>query len=244
MTCSISYDVFFRKDTSLGTLYLIGHGIGNEAETSPYALEILKKIPVLACEDTRKIKKLFSDFQIPHSRMSRKFISYFEDNEKIRMAQIMEILKSGSDVGVMVSRGMPLISDPGYVLVRACYDENIPVKLASGPSAFLHALLISGLPTDKFLFLGFPPKKPGKQKNFFEKYKNLDVTLLFYESPRRVLKTLENLKEAFCEWYVSVCRELSKEHEEVIRGKYEAVLKQLQGQEVLGEVVVALSKKI
>ncbi|HBQ20466.1 MAG: 16S rRNA (cytidine(1402)-2'-O)-methyltransferase [Deltaproteobacteria bacterium GWA2_38_16] len=224
-----------------GTLYVIGLPIGNLKDISHHAQEVLQKLNILACEDTRHAFQLLKDLNLPHNK---KLISLYKDNEQRRVPILLKLLKEGNDIGLIVSRGMPLISDPGYVCIREIIQQNIPLHILPGPSACTAALAISGLPPDKFVFLGFPPRKPGKQKNFFEKYAKLEITLIFYESPRRIDKTLHNLEPLFGTWNIAICRELTKIHEEVIRGNYSETLNSLKEKKWLGEMTILISPKI
>ncbi len=225
----------------IGTLYVVGLPIGNVKDLTLRSREILEKIKLFACEDTREFRRLLKELSLP---CDQELISFFEHTEKIKTPQLIQRLKQGEDVGFVVSRGMPLISDPGYVLVRQVLRENIPLQVIPGVNAVTTALAVSGLPSDKFLFLGFPPRKPGKQIHFFEKYSSLELTLIFYESPRRLMKTLQNLEPLFGDWNIAICRELTKQHEEVIRGNYAQVLARLENKEVLGELTILLSPKV
>src|SRR3989338_721471 len=222
----------------MGTLYVVGLPIGNVKDLTQRSKEVLEKIKVFACEDTREFKRLAKELSLPQEQ---ELISFFEHTERAKTPYLIQRLKEGEDIGLVVSRGMPLISDPGYVLVREALRQNIPLHVIPGVNAGTTALAVSGLPCDKFLFLGFPPRKPGKQLHFFEKYSSLDVTLVFYESPRRLMKTLQNLKPLFGDWAIAICRELTKQHEEVIRGNYTHVLEGLAHKEILGEITVVLS---
>lgn len=223
-----------------GTLFMIGIPIGNANDITLRVKVLLEELTVLACEDTRETSHLLKELGVS----SRKeFISIFEHGERFKVPKLIQRLKAGEDIGCVVSRGMPVISDPGYLFLREAIRENIPIKVIPGVSAVTTALVASGLPPDKFLFLGFPPRKDQKQRNFFEKYKDLDVTLIFFESPRRLFKTLKNLEIFFSFWNLAICRELTKPYEEVIRGKYSEVSKELEDKEILGEITVVLSLK-
>lgn len=223
-----------------GTLYVISVPIGNISDISLRAKDYLEKLKFFACEDTRDFTRLLRDLDIP---LNKNLFSCFEHNEKKQISKVIELLKRGEDVGIVSSRGTPLISDPGYLLTRAAMDEGICVVPLPGASSVMTALVASGLPADKFVFLGFPPKKKGEQKRFFEKFSDLDVTIVFFESPYRVIKTLENIEPIFQNAHLVICRELTKKHEETLRGKYEDVLLSLKRREILGEVTALISKK-
>lgn len=221
-----------------GTLYVISGPIGDVRDISDKAKEHLASLNTLVCEDTRLASRLLKASGI---ETQKRLIALFEHNERARVEGVLKLLRAGEDVGLIVSAGTPMISDPGYVLVREAIRQEIPVQVVPGPTALIAALLFSGLPPDKFIFLGFPPRKEGKQVNFFKKYAALDLTLIFYESPRRLVKTLTNLLSLFETWQLAVCREMTKPHEEIIRGLYGEVLSKLQEKEVLGEITVVLS---
>src|SRR3989338_1755807 len=158
----------------MGTLYVVGLSIGNVKDLTQRSKEVLEKVKVFACEDTREFRRLIKELSLS---CDPELISFFERTERIKTPQLIQRLKQGEDIGLVVSRGMPLISDPGYVLVRQTFRENIPLQVIPGVNAVTTALVFSGLPCDKFLFLGFPPRKPGKKLHFFETYCSLDVTL-------------------------------------------------------------------
>ncbi len=229
---SVLYPVFVS-----GNLYLISSPIGNPKDISVRAKECLEQLTVLACEDTRVIGRFLKTWGIGEQK---KLISYYEHNERKQVPYILNFLKSGEDVGLVVCAGTPLISDPGYVLVREAIAEGISVKMIPGPCACISALLISGLPPDKFLFLGFPPRKEGEQRRFFEKFLGLGITLIFYESPRRLYKTLFRLQVLLKNHKIVICRELTKTYEEVIRGQVGDILLKLKDQKIRGEITVVL----
>ncbi len=197
----------------MGKLYVVATPIGNLKDITLRALEVLKSVPVIACEDTRQTMKLLNHYQIK----GKKLISYYQPKEDIQIPKILEILKEGLDVALVTDAGTPAISDPGYRLIKKCIEEGIDVEVIPGPSAVITALVGSGLPTDKFLFLGFPPKKG--LKNFLENFSGVDATFVLYEAPTRVLKTLEVIKEVFKNPPTVVAKELTKLHEEFIRGE-------------------------
>ncbi|MEK7790612.1 MAG: 16S rRNA (cytidine(1402)-2'-O)-methyltransferase [Deltaproteobacteria bacterium] len=226
-----------------GTLYVISVPIGNISDISLRAKQYLEKLKFFACEDTRDFTRLLRDLDIPHIPMTKNLFSCFEHNEKKQISKMIEWLKRGEDVGIVSSRGTPLISDPGYLLTRAAMDEGIRVVPLPGASSVMAALVASGLPADKFVFLGFPPRKKGEQRRFFEKFSDLDVTMVFFESPYRLYKTLKNNESLFGGAYVVVCRELTKPYEEILRGKYEHISEIIKNRKILGEVTVVISRK-
>lgn len=223
-----------------GTLYVISTPLGNIRDISFRAKEYLEKLKFFACEDTRDFTRLLRDLDIP---LNKNLFSCFEHNEKKQISKVIELLKRGEDVGIVSSRGTPLISDPGYLLTRAAMDEGMRVVPLPGASSVMAALVASGLPADKFVFLGFPPRKKGEQMRFFEKFSDLDVTIVFFESPYRLYKTLKNNESLFGGAYVVVCRELTKPYEEILRGRYLEILSELKDKKILGEVTALISKK-
>lgn len=202
----------------MGKLYVISTPIGNLEDMTLRAKRLLGEIDLLACEDTRKTGLLLEKLKIANKPQ---LISYYEENELGRIPQIISFLKTGKDVGLVSNAGTPTISDPGFKLVRECVAQEIHVEAIPGPSAVLAALVSSGLPTDKFLYLGFLPPKQGKRKKLLENLLAMkqfnNLTILFYESPYRLLRTLEDIKNVFDNIEVVLCRELTKVHEEIRR---------------------------
>ena len=219
----------------MGKLYIIPTPIGNLKDITLRSLEVLKEVEYIFCEDTRRAKILLNHYQIKN----KKLISYFAPKEEEKIPYLLEILKK-SDAALVVDSGMPGISDPGYKLIKACLENNIEIEVLPGPSAFLTALVGSGLPLDKFLFLGFLPKKG--LKNYFEKLKDIEATIVFYESPKRIFKTLMVMKEVFKEGKVVIAREISKIYEEYLRGDLEEMIEILGKRKLKGEITVLFRK--
>ncbi len=217
----------------MGKLFVVPTPIGNLKDITLRALEVLKEVNYIACEDTRRTKILLNHYEIK----GKKLIPYYEPKEEKQIPRILKILEK-EDVALVSDAGTPAVSDPGYRLIRRCVEEGIRVEVLPGPSAVITALVGSGLPTDRFMFLGFPPKKG--TKGFFEELKACeDTTFVLFESPKRVLKTLRLIGEVFGEVGVCVARELTKIHEEYLRGTLSEVLGELEGREsVKGEVVL------
>jgi 16S rRNA (cytidine1402-2'-O)-methyltransferase len=216
-------------------LYIVPTPIGNLKDITLRGLEVLKEVEYIFCEDTRRTKILLDHYQIKN----KKLISYFAPKEEEKIPYLLEILKN-HDSALVVDSGMPGVSDPGYKLIKACLDNNIEIEVLPGPSAFLSALVGSGLPLDKFLFLGFLPKKG--VKNYFEKFKDLEVTIVFYESPKRILKILKIMKEVFKEGKIVIAREISKIYEEYLRGDLEEIIEILEKRKLKGEITVIFRK--
>ncbi|MFN7064955.1 MAG: 16S rRNA (cytidine(1402)-2'-O)-methyltransferase [Aquificaceae bacterium] len=218
----------------MGRLYVVGTPIGNLEDITLRALEVLKKVQFIACEDTRRTLILLNHYNLK----GKKLISYYEPKERVQVPKVLKLLEK-EDVALVSDAGMPSISDPGYRLIRACVEKGIPVEVIPGPSAVLTALVGSGLPTDRFTFLGFLPRKG--LEGFFEEVKAYrDNTLIAFESPNRLLKSLQAMEKVYGD-YIPVCiaRELTKLHEEYIRGGLKEVLEDLQKrQEIKGEIVM------
>lgn len=202
-----------------GTLYIVATPIGNLEDITLRALRILKEVDLIACEDTRHTLKLLRHFGI-----EKKLLSYFEHNKQARGEKILKLLSDGQNIALVSDAGTPGISDPGYNLVRAAIAHGLTIETIPGPSAAIAALSASGLPTDRFLFLGFPPQKEGKKKRFFESAREERGTLILYESPHRVLKSLRLLLEVMGDREVALAHELTKIHEGFIRGKISQVI--------------------
>ena len=199
----------------MAILYLVSTPIGNLEDITLRAKRILGEVDIIACEDTRKTGVLLVKLNIPRKRL----LSYYEENELRRIPEIVRLLKEGKNVALVSNAGTPTISDPGFKLVRECLIQGIKVEAIPGPSAILTALVSSGLPTDKFLFLGYLPKKQGKRKKLLEncKLSAVHYTLIFYESPHRLIETLKDLQEIFGDIEIVLCRELTKIYEEIKR---------------------------
>ncbi|AAC07168.1 16S rRNA (cytidine(1402)-2'-O)-methyltransferase [Aquifex aeolicus] len=214
-------------------LYVIPTPIGNLKDITLRALEVLKEVNYIACEDTRRTMILLNHYGIK----GKKLISYYEPKEEKQIPKILKVLEK-EDVALVTDAGMPAISDPGYRLIRKCIEKGIEIEVLPGPSAVITALVGSGLPPDRFLFVGFPPKKG--TKGFFEELKSCeDTTVILFENPNRLLKTLKIIHEVFGNVQACVARELTKLHEEYIRGNLEEIIQELESREkIKGEVVV------
>jgi len=201
----------------MAILYLVSTPIGNLEDITLRAKRILGEVDIIACEDTRKTGVLLVKLNIPRKRL----LSYYEENELRRIPEIIRLLKEGKNVALVSNAGTPTISDPGFKLVRECLNQGMKVEAIPGSSAILTALVSSGLPTDKFLFLGYLPKKQGKRKKLLEncKLSTVQYTLIFYESPHRLIETLKDLQEIFGDIEIVLCRELTKIYEEIRREK-------------------------
>ena len=226
----------------MGSLYIVSTPIGNLKDITLRALEVLFEVDVVLAEDTRKTGQLLSIYK--EDRQSPKMVSFYEENEEGRIVQVIEWLKEGQDVALVSDAGTPLVSDPGFKLVRECVKEEIKVVPVPGASALLAGLVVAGLPTDKFVFLGFLPKKSGKKEKVLSKALESEMTVVFYESPFRILKTLKTLRDYHSGVVMKVVigRELTKKFEEVMRGTPEELIEKIGDKKIKGELVVMVSQ--
>lgn len=203
-----------------GRLYIVGTPIGNLEDLTPRAARILREVDIVAAEDTRSAKTLLDHADLAGGvNPTRRVISYFEGNEAERFTVIHDALAQGRDVAIISEAGMPGISDPGHRAVAAAIEVGARIEVIPGPNAALAALVASGLPTDRFMFLGFPPREAGARQVLLGSLRQEVATLIFYEAPDRVGATLADLAAAFGgERRVSLGRELTKLHEEHVRG--------------------------
>ena len=197
-----------------GTLYLVATPIGNLADITHRALQVLNDVELIACEDTRHTHKLLNHYDI-----NTKTISYHEHNEQQRAAELIELLKQGSDLAIVSDAGTPAISDPGFRLVRAAVENEITIVPLPGPSALISALIAAGLPTDQFFFGGFLPARSSARRARFDELRSVPGTLIFYEAPHRLAGSLRDALEILGEREAVVARELTKLHEEIRRGR-------------------------
>jgi 16S rRNA (cytidine1402-2'-O)-methyltransferase len=222
----------------LGTLFVVATPIGNLEDITLRALHVLKEAALIACEDTRQSGKLLSHFGITTAT-----ISYHEHNEAARGADLVERLLSGADVALITDAGTPLVSDPGYRLVNAAIAAGVTVVPIPGASAALSALAAAGLATDEFRFCGFLPPKSGQRRKALEELLEESCTLVFYEAPHRILDTLEDIEAVYGARPVVVARELTKLHEEFLRGTAAEVRGTLAGRpSVKGEITLLVGK--
>jgi 16S rRNA (cytidine1402-2'-O)-methyltransferase len=220
----------------MSTLYLVATPIGNLEDITLRALRVLKECDVVAAEDTRRTGQLLKHFQI-----SKPLLSYFQFNEARRSEEILHRLGRGEKVALVTDAGTPGISDPGERVVKAAIEAGFRVEPIPGPCALIAGLTASGLPSDEFHFVGFLPHKSGQRRNLLEKLKPVPGTLVFYESPYRVLKILEELRDIFPDRQVVLARELTKKFEEFLRGNPRELLAQMQQRSIKGEFVVMVS---
>ena len=219
-------------------LHVVATPIGNLADLSPRAIEAFKSAAVLACEDTRRTWQLLTHFGIPRPP---EMFSYRQGNEERVTERVMAALSSGQEVALCSDGGYPGISDPGYRLVRACAQANVPYEVIPGASAVNVALLMSGLSTSSFTFRGFPPRGPGALRNWFREDADKEHTLVCFESPFRIAATLGAALEALGDREAAVCIELTKLHERVSRGYLSDLVKEYAGATVKGEVALVIA---
>jgi len=220
-------------------LYLVGTPIGNLEDITLRALRVLKEVDLIACEDTRQTQKLLNHFTI-----TTRTTSYHEHNEAAKSAELVKAIQEGASVALVTDAGMPGISDPGYRLITLAIQQGVPVVPIPGASAFLMALVASGLSTDSFRFNGFLPAKRGERREALEAIKDSPRTQLFYEAPHRIVETLQDVAEICgASRNVVVAREVTKLHEEFLRGRAAEVLEALKAREVVkGEITLLIGK--
>jgi 16S rRNA (cytidine1402-2'-O)-methyltransferase len=223
-----------------GILYLVATPIGNLEDITFRAVRILRECSLIACEDTRQTRKLLDYYGI-----DRPLVSYHEHNEAARAAELVARLAEGTSISLVSDAGMPLVSDPGYRLVRAALEAGIAVEPVPGPAALVAALAASGLPTDSFYFGGFLPPRSGQRSRVLENLKDQPATLIFYEAPHRILETLADIQTVLGSRPVVVARELTKMHEEFLRGTAAQVHATLASRDtVKGEITLLIGKGI
>ncbi len=218
-------------------LYLVSTPIGNLEDIALRALRVLKEVDLILAEDTRKTGLLLKHFGIKNN-----LISFYEHNEEKRIPWIIKQLQENKDIALVSNAGTPTISDPGYKLVRACREKNIAVTCVGGTSSLIAALSLSSLPHQRFVFLGYFPRKPSERKRLIERIKDWDLTLVFFESPYRIVSSLEFLAENLGNCQVSLARELTKKFEEVIEGKIEEAIAHLKTAKIRGEFTVIVQR--
>jgi len=222
-----------------GQLILAATPLGNILDASPRLKETLEQADLIAAEDTRRAKRLFADLNL---EIKAPVISLFEENEIEKIPDIIEKLKSGLKVVVISDAGTPAISDPGYRLVTKAIEENISITVIPGPSAVLSALVLSGLPTDRFSFEGFIARKGKERTEILNNLNTQSRTMVIFESPRRTLQTLQDIQEIVGdERKAAVVREISKTYEEVIRGSLKELVAWANSKEVLGEITLVIA---
>ena len=219
----------------MGTLYLVATPIGNLQDITGRALDILKQVSLIAAEDTRQTRKLLDHYQI-HTPL----ISYHEHNKLSRLAEVINALAQ-ANVALVSDAGTPALNDPGFELVKATLQAGYPVSPIPGPSAPLAALVASGLPTDAFLYLGYLPRKSGERQALLKQIASLTYTLVFLETPHRLLAALQDLQAVLGERSIAVARELTKLHEEIFRGSLSQASAHFTAQPPRGEITLVIA---
>ena len=220
-----------------GTLYLVATPIGNLRDITFRAVEVLKAVDVIACEDTRHTRKLLNALEIDN-----KLVSYHEHNESERAAELNEMLAAGKSIAVVSDAGTPGINDPGFRLVQAAREAGSPVVPIPGAVAFVNAVVASGLPTDSLFFGGFLPAKTGERRRRLEELREIPATLIFYEAPHRLIASLRDCREVLGDRNASVARELTKLHEEIATARLSELIEQFENDTVRGEIVLTIDR--
>ncbi|MFZ0942728.1 MAG: 16S rRNA (cytidine(1402)-2'-O)-methyltransferase [Syntrophobacteraceae bacterium] len=223
-----------ENEAKEGTLYVVSTPIGHLADITLRALETLRAVNLIAAEDTRHTRKLLSYYSI-----HKPLISYHEHNARQRGGELLEKIASGLSVALVTDAGTPGVSDPGKHLIEAALERGMQPVAIPGATALISALVVSGLPTQPFVFLGFPPARGADRRRFFQRNARVEMTLILYESPKKLLKTLKDMLETWGERRVAVARELTKIHEEVFRGLISEALARFSG-EVRGELTLVV----
>ncbi len=233
----------------MGALYIVSTPIGNLQDITLRAIAVLGEVDFILCEDTRTSSVLLKSLKenFPDFKNKARLVSYYEENEQQRIPEVLDLLKKDFSFALISDAGTPAISDPGFRLIRECVNSDIKVESIPGPSSVLAALTSSGLPTDKFMFVGFLPKKPGHRNEALKKMKQtleiLPQTVILFESPFRIKQTMEELQEVFGDIEVVLARELTKMHEEIRRGKITELQKHFEKTNPKGEFVVLFNLK-
>jgi len=220
-----------------GTLYIVATPIGNLQDISLRALETLRSVDVIACEDTRHTGKLLKHYEI-----KKKLISYHEHNEEKRSDEFLKILKEEKSVAVVSDAGTPGIADPGFVIVQKAHDIKAKVIVIPGPVAYVSAVVASGLPTDSCFFGGFLPSRKGERRKRLKEVSEIPATLCFYETPHRIGKSLQDCLDVLGNREVAIVRELTKLHEEVIRGNLTDLSERFATEKIKGEIVLIIDR--
>jgi len=220
-----------------GRLYVVGTPIGNLEDITLRAIRVLKEVNLIACEDTRRTQKLLNAYQIQTPS-----ISYHEHNEMTRAPELVIQMEEGSDIALVTDAGMPVVSDPGFRLVHLAVRHGIRVIPIPGASAFLAALAASGMPVDKFRFLGFLPRKKGERRKALEELRGTTRTLVFYEAPHRIYEMLKDLRDVLGEREIVLAREVTKVHEEFMRGTVSSTIEYLKKRPAKGEITLVVGR--
>ncbi|OPY05276.1 MAG: Ribosomal RNA small subunit methyltransferase I [Syntrophaceae bacterium PtaB.Bin038] len=221
------------RQAKKGTLYLVSTPIGNLEDITLRAIRILKEVALIACEDTRRTRVLLAHYGIETA-----VTSLYDEIERKKGGVLVGKLAEGLSIAYVSDAGTPLISDPGYSLVRLAIEARVPVVPVPGPSAVIAALTVAGLPTDRFAFFGFLPGTSSRRQSFLRGLRDLPATLVFYESPRRAVESLRDIRDVLGDRQVAVTRELTKVFEEIKRGPVSGVLAEMEGADIRGEITL------
>jgi 16S rRNA (cytidine1402-2'-O)-methyltransferase len=220
-------------NSSKGKLFIVGTPIGNLEDITLRALRVLKEVDLIACEDTRRTQNLLNHYQIRTPTLS-----YHDHNEMTRAPELVIKMEEGNNIALVSDAGMPVMSDPGFRLVHLAVRHGIPVIPVPGASAFVAALAASGMPVERFRFLGFLPSKKAARRGALEEHKAATKSLIFYEAPHRVLEMLKDVRDILGDRELVVAREVTKLHEEFLRGTVSQLLQRLKGKTIKGEITV------
>jgi 16S rRNA (cytidine1402-2'-O)-methyltransferase len=218
-----------------GCLYIVGTPIGNLEDITLRALRVLKEVDLIACEDTRHTQKLLNHYDI-----AKTLVSYHEHNEMTRSPELLIQLEQGAKIALVSDAGMPLVSDPGYRLVTLCVRHKIPVVPIPGPSAMLAALAAAGLPNEEFLFVGFLPQRSGERRRMLDHLRIEERTMIFYEAPHRLAESIADAQEILGDRPACIAREVTKLHEEFLRGKLSQLAESLAERPARGEITLII----
>lgn len=219
-------------------LYIVSTPIGNLGDITIRALDTLRSVDLVVSEDTRKTGRLLKHFEI-----SKPQLSFFEGNERKQLPRVVAALEGGQDVALVSNAGTPVVSDPGFILVRAALKAGVEVTAVPGPSALIMALVLSGLPAHSFTFRGFPPRKSGPRRRFIEVDVHSPHTLIYYESPHRLLAFMEDALAVLGDRPAAVANDLTKKFEAVYRGNLSELKEKLEEDKLLGEYTVVIAGK-
>ncbi|MEK4248413.1 16S rRNA (cytidine(1402)-2'-O)-methyltransferase [Paenibacillus sp. FSL W7-1287] len=225
----------YQDERASGTLYLVATPIGNLEDITMRALRMLKEVDIIAAEDTRNTRKLLTHFDI-----KTRLVSYHEHNKEASGPELIKLLIEGKHIALVSDAGMPAISDPGADLARMAIEQEIAVVPIPGANAALSSLIVSGLSTDRFTFIGFLPRDKKATQQLLEQYKNYRESIIFYESPHRIKKTLEAMLDSWGDRQASISRELTKKHEEMLRGRFTELLAHFEEYQPLGEFCIVV----
>lgn len=217
-------------------LYVVATPIGNLEDITLRALRILKEVDFILCEDTRKTGNLLKRYQIRN-----KLVSFYEHNEDKKIPKAIEAMQNGQKAALVSSAGTPLLSDPGFKLIRECRKVNLAVTSVPGPSSLTAALSLISIPSDRFIFLGYLPRKKGALRKLFSQIQKQPEALVFFESPYRVVASLEEMKAFFGDRRIAICREMTKKFEEVFEGSFEEAIKRFSQKKPKGEFTLIVS---